>query len=107
MDTKDKIIKWFITGDSGISSIAIVSQMTGNKTKRDDSWPDYPHDDSDFARCYNLLEMVPEFKERIGEMAQRSPQWAVLVRHWEELTEIYLSGYSVYKRINKILDPVR
>lgn len=106
MDKKDKIIKWFVTGDTGISSIAIVSQMTGSKTKRD-GWPDYQHDNGDFARCYNLLEAVPEFKKRIGEMAQRSPQWAVLVKHWDELTEIYLSGYSVYKRINKILESVR
>lgn len=101
MDTKDKIIKWFIWDDTGISSRAIVSQMTGFKTQR---WSDHPADGGDFGRCHRLLEAVPEFKVRIEEMAQRSPQWAVLVEHWHELTQHYLSGRKgMYERMSQIL----
>jgi len=88
MDTKDKIIQWLLSDDTGISSMAIVSQMTGFKTGQ---WgDDYPTDGYDFGRCQRLLEKIPEFMVRIEEMAQSSPQWAVLVEHWHELTQLYL-----------------
>lgn len=103
MDTKDKIIMWMLSGDTGISSEAIVSQMTGFKTYRCGS--DYPRDRGDFGRCHRLLEAVPEFMPRIEEMAQRSPQWAVLVEHWHELTQHYLSGREgMYERMIQILE---
>lgn len=76
--------------------------MTGFKTTRWGS--DYPHDSGDFGRCHRLLEAVPEFMVRIEEMAQRSPQWAALVEHWDELTKLYLSGGdSMYERMRQIL----
>lgn len=105
MDTKDKIIQWLLSGHTGISSKAIVSQMTGFKTHR---WADHPRDGGDFERCHRLLVEVPEFMVRIEEMAQRSPQWAVLVDHWHELTQHYLiSGRDgIYERITRILEKV-
>ncbi|MXS82249.1 hypothetical protein [Nitrosomonas oligotropha] len=89
MDTKEKIIHWLLADDTGVSSIAIASKMTGRE-------PLYgygvPHDQDDFGRCHRLLEAIPEFMVRIEEMAECSPQWAVLVKHWHELTQLYLSN---------------
>ena len=102
MDTKERIIRWFLLYDTGISSKAMVSQMTGFNTGR--QWSDHPRDGGDFGRCLSLLEAVPEFMVRIEEMAQRSPQWAVLVEHWHELTQHYLSGREgMYERMSQIL----
>lgn len=101
MDTKDKIIKWFLSGETGISSKTIVSQMTGYEMDRE--YADYPKDPGDFGRCHKLLEMAHEFKPRMKEMADRSPQWAALVEHWDELTELYLQNGNLYERMTQIL----
>ncbi|SFF05284.1 hypothetical protein [Nitrosomonas sp. Nm166] len=102
MDTDRGLIKWLISGDTGISSKAIVAQMTGVETNN--GWSDYPRDGADFGRCHRLLEIMPEFKVRIEEMSQRSPQWAVLVKHWAELTDLYLAKSPfIYERMEQIL----
>ncbi len=105
MDTNEKIIRWFLSGDTGRSSIAIVSQMTGIQQSGRGS--DYPRDAGDFGRCHRLLEAVPEFRARIEEMAQRSPQWAELVKRWDTLAQLYLTDRSaMYVKMRKILDAV-
>jgi hypothetical protein len=93
MNTEKQLIKWFISGNTGISSIAITAQMTGNDTGRDFS--DYPLDSADFGRCYKLLQAVPEFRQRISEMAERSPQWAILSKNWDELERLYEQDRNV------------
>lgn len=107
MDTNEKIIKWFVRGDTGVSSEAIVSQMTGNDASRS-GFGDHPHDGDDFGRCYKLLEAVPEFKERINEMAKRSSEWSALVNCWDELTKLCITDSDdFYKRMREILDSVK
>ena len=100
-----KIIEWFVTGDTGIFSEAMVDRFMGIDTKR--NYGDHPHDSSDFGRCYRLLEAVPEFKNRISEMATRSNEWAALVYHWDELTELYVNDGKCYERMKEILAVVK
>lgn len=45
-------------------------------------------DSSDLGRCLRLLELFPEWKPRVGEMARYSAQWAALVERWDELAEM-------------------
>jgi len=106
MDTKDKIIKWFLSGNTGVSSEAIVAQLMNVKTERA-GYGDYPHDSDDFGRCYKLLEAVPEFKLRINEMATRSNEWAALVEYWTVLTTLYEDDGDVYELIREILNTVK
>ncbi len=101
---ENKIIEWFITGNSGISSEAIVAQLMGFDTKR--NYDDHPHDDGDFGRCYKLLVAVPEFKPRISEMSKRSKHWAALVKNWDELTTLYTDDGKCYKRMQEIFTTV-
>jgi len=101
----ERIINWFVTGNTGVSSEAIVAQMMGIKTGR--TWGDHPHDSGDFGRCYKLLEAVPEFKARISEMAARSNEWAALVEHWDELTELYAADGTCYERMREIFAAVK
>lgn len=102
MDTKDQLIKWFVSGDTGVSSEAIAAQMTGNTTGR--TFGDYPSDNGDFGRCYRLLKAVPEFRGRIGEMAARSEQWAALVECWDELERLHeTDGKACYARMKEAL----
>lgn len=80
-------IEWIGSGQTGLSSKTIWHHMAGGRRGDpffDGRWP-HPHDAADLARCVRLLEAVPEWADRIAEMATRSPQWAALVAQWDTL----------------------
>jgi len=60
--------EWIVAGDTGISSRVIWAVMMGVSL---DVMPrvDVPHDPPDFGRCYRLLEVMPEWRDRLGEVA--------------------------------------
>src|SRR3990167_6136371 len=67
--------EWRGGWDTGISSVAIYSHMMG--LPQDSQFgPGYPRDPDDFGRCYRLLKVAPEWRERIGEMATYPPHFA-------------------------------
>lgn len=78
---------WLANGERGVSSEAIVSQLTGIQIGRHGNFPDHPYDPGDLRRCVKLLDTYPliglVFKD---EMPKRSPIWAELVANWEHLT---------------------
>lgn len=100
-----RALRWAGEGDVGISSKAIMRMMTGNEQR---DWYCYPLDPQDFARCLALLDMIPEWRPRLGEMAKVGPEWAALVEHWDEIEAIHRQGnYAVtYKKIKTILNPI-
>jgi hypothetical protein len=102
IEMNKKIIKWFVTESTGVSSKAIVAQLMDIDRRRR-TWGDHPHDSDDFGRCYRLLEAVPEFKPRISEIAVRSSEWSALVEYWDELTTLYAEDGRCYERIKEIL----
>ena len=70
----------------GLSSKAIWGVMMDQK------WPcgsNRPHDPDDFGRCYRLLELIPEWKERLIEVSQAYPNWMPMIRDWAILTAMY------------------
>ena len=80
-------VRWLANGERGMSSEAIAERMTGVPVGRP-PWPDYPRhprDPDDLRRCRLLLEVVPEWEARLGEMADVSPEWAGLVERWAEV----------------------
>lgn len=79
--------EWLIHGERGISSEAIFSRLTG--LELGGGWfTDHPSDPSDLMRCRRLLESVPEFAARFGEMAGRSLVWKRLVKKWPGLCRL-------------------
>ena len=93
MDIKDRVISWLLSGDTGSSSEAICAHMTGKGTYYGHS---YPSDPSDLGRCLRLLELVPEWKPRIAEMAKYSPGWAGLVAEWDKLTNLMTNEVGIH-----------
>jgi hypothetical protein len=82
--------QWLHSTDTGISSRAIFSVMTGTKERMLDRWGfGYPLDPDDFGRCYRLLNLFPEWKPRMGEMAPISSEWRRLVENWSELNDLF------------------
>ena len=77
---------WLHNGDTGISSLTIWSTLSG---ERNPGSADVPHDPDDFGRCYRLLKVMPEWRERLPEVAKRYKAWRPLVDSWDELTALY------------------
>jgi hypothetical protein len=77
---------WQRRGEHGISSNAIFSKLTGFPLTGTFGFG-YPHDPDDLRRCRLLLDAVPEFAARLGEMAMCGPEWAELVVVWPVLCE--------------------
>lgn len=93
MEMQQRIIKWLLSGDTGSSSKAICAHMSGAGSS---DMCSYPSDPSDLGRCLRLLELVPEWNARIGEMAQYSPGWAGLITEWLALTELMKNEVGIH-----------
>jgi hypothetical protein len=111
-------VAWLFDGDTGLSSECIWRHMVGVPHPR--GRRDYPHDAGDLGRCLRLLERVPEWRPRIGEMAVYGKAWAALAAAWDEIERLYFEDYPghrfthtppyprrCYDRMRAILDPVR
>lgn len=74
--------EWLALGQQGTSSLTLFQRLTGKTLVDTES---HPSDPADLGRCRQLLEQVPEFRERLHELVQVSTQWASLVQHWDSL----------------------
>jgi len=79
---------WFCSLFTGASAIAIQQRM--NPARPTTFKRNHPHDPSDLNRCLLLLDLVPEWRPRLGEMADVSPAWAALVGEWDNLEGMFL-----------------
>lgn len=109
--------EWIVAGDTGISSRVIWAVMMHVSL---DVMPkaDIPHDPLDFGRCYRLLEIMPEWRDRLDQVVEKCPKWAPLVEHWDELEEMYEAcldeagryrggteqSRAMYERMKELLD---
>ncbi|MFC9966302.1 hypothetical protein ACFVH4_18900 [Nocardia ignorata] len=79
---------WLQFGERGLSSEAIVTQLTGvHLSGRPWTGWDHPHDPSDFRRCERLLRQVPQARVHLVAM-KADPVWARLVDAWDELVAL-------------------
>lgn len=117
-DLSEQAIRWLACGRRGRSSNAIFKRLTGFPKYlmfegAEDTNP-HPNDPADFVRCRLLLEQVPEFAPRIGEMADVSPVWGRLIGAWGELCALMdeecpdwrQGGWSVprtYRRMRELV----
>ncbi len=91
-----------------VTSLTIYHVLTGRRLARDCA--DIPYDPDDFGRCFRLLNVMPSWRERLPEVAERYPAWAPFVAAWDELTALYLeelpSGrcQKLYDRMLRIRD---
>lgn len=81
--------QWVASSDSGTSSAAIWSQMTGQPAGRYGLRDDVPWDAGDLGRCIRLLDLFPQWRPRLPEMVEVSPAWGPIVEAWDELVRVY------------------
>lgn len=101
--------KWLLSGDTGASSKALCGWMLHGKAVPRHA---HPHDGGDLGRCVRLLDLIPEWKPRIPEMAKHGPYWAALATRWDDLVTTLAADQSphhnhTYNLIRSILDPVQ
>jgi hypothetical protein len=103
MPINQRIILWFLFGQVGISSASICYALSGIKLetyfptgenneygiRTSDMHFFPPSDPSDFHRCMLLLELIPEWRARLPEVAVKFPRWKPIVDAWDELEYLY------------------
>lgn len=84
---KDKMIRWIVSGDTGISSVTMWAALMGVPyTSYDGTRADnYPHDADDFGRCYRLVKSCGITKEELRKVADVYPYWKPIIDNWEHL----------------------
>ena len=86
-------MEWILKGEIGISSKTIWSVMCGVEFIEGSRCGfnfDVPQDPDDFKRCHKLLQEIPEWRDRLDEVAFVFPKWKPMVDNWERMTELYL-----------------
>ena len=81
MTFDERVNSWIVGGDTGLSSTTIWAVMLG----LDAAVGNHPHDPADLGRCLRLLELMPEWRHRLQELADLSPEWKKLTFRWDEL----------------------
>lgn len=84
-NVEQKAIWWIANGRIGLSSNTMWLCFMNQKIER----ISHPYDPDDFSRCYALLQVVPEWKERILELGKLSIPWKNLSENWQKLTEMF------------------
>jgi len=105
-DRDREVIKWFCSGNVGVSSCTLCSVLYGIPPK--DKFHNYPGDPSDFGRCKRFLDILcPEDKEVLLRAAAKiSPQWKALIEKWDFLESIYGSenvSENMFAEMQKII----
>lgn len=80
-------IRWLAKGEVGLSSRCMALWLAFGE--RSDDF--YPRDPADFDRCLRLLQSAPGLRTRLPRMAELSPEWAALVRRWDDIEASHLS----------------
>lgn len=82
---EQRALRWIVGDHVGLSSQAIWAHMMGAGAPR---WGYcYPHDPDDLSRCLRLLRLIPEWRERMPEMAKHGKVWRALVKNWPRLED--------------------
>ena len=87
-DVKDRLLTWYRSGDTGVSSKAIAAHLMGEAVDR--VFDCHPYDPSDLGRCLRLLALIPEWRPRIREMAALDGAWPEMVEIWDDLEAVFL-----------------
>ncbi|MCI7719073.1 hypothetical protein ACEE49_04985 [[Pasteurella] aerogenes] len=107
MRMKQRVALWLANGETGISSKTIAFYLGFEIIPKRAS---YPRDVTDFRRCVQLLEEVPELKADILKMKDVCKVWRVFAENWLELERIYAKERGkgkcpeTYAAIRKIVD---
>jgi hypothetical protein len=90
MTEEEKALFWFHYGEHGTSSMTIYSALAPHPLTPMIHPTKYHHplDPDDFSRCYLLLKMIPEWRNKLIILKQISDVWSNIIDNWDELCEM-------------------
>lgn len=80
-----QVVKWFLEGNVGASSKAMVTNILFQDGDRPRNLVDHPYDPADLKRCVELLDAVPPIRRELAVMENVSPTWKLLISNWDVL----------------------
>lgn len=83
---------WLVNGQTGLSSMSIVSHVTGNPCHGFfNGLPNdfAPYDYGDFDRCMRLIKAVPLVRPHLHVMRDVSDEWKRIIDRFDELETAY------------------
>jgi len=89
---EERINFWHRSLDKGASSISMWKVLSKVFSGESSEEIYIPYDSADFGRCVRLLDLIPEWKPRLSEVAEISSQWKLIIDNWEELENRYRAG---------------
>lgn len=97
------IAEWRKSWVIGVSSDSIHWALAGWSVLDSDR-RDAPYDSDDLGRCIVLLDLMPEWRKRLNEVAEKVPAFAPLVPEWARLEGLHRSGKhaEVYFEIKRL-----
>lgn len=99
--------EWLFSSDTGTSSLTIFETITGHtlESPRRFGWTP-PADSDDFGRCRRLFERFPEWRSKLGEVADRHPAWRPVVEAWDRLERLHVAGEArqLYAELSALTD---
>lgn len=98
--------EWIVNDDTGISSKTLWAALKGiNINNIPNGRFDYPHDNSDFGRCYRLVKNCGITKEHLNEVKKVFNWLSPLIDAWDELVALHEkkeAGNPVYNKLQKL-----
>lgn len=83
----ENVTWWLLNGEQGLSAKTMLKRLHDSAMTIREF---HPSDPDDFRRCHLLLEAVPQFRQKLGQMRAVSAVWSRLVDSWDELTALLL-----------------
>lgn len=107
----DRAAWWFERGETGISSLTIYVAMAGGyRADHDCNWPCDP---SDFRRCKQLLDLIPEWRADLSKVTARFPWFKPFEDNWGEFERLYAQEHKfdvaprLYKEMKRVEEQAR
>lgn len=64
----------------------LIAHMLCLRPNREYLLDKYPTIERDIQQCVKILELCPQFRDRLNEMRAYSPYWEALIQEWEWLS---------------------
>ena len=99
----EKLLRYLANKECGASAKAIIYRLNDVQNL----YISHPVDFYDFERCLKLLHEFPDYRLELHHMKDVSPEWALFIKHWDELENLfYVSGVTLNNRLNELLNSI-
>ena len=92
--SRDKIMAWLASGDTGISSESLAYEFLG-QTRGGRSGAGTPSDPSDLGRCLRLINLVPEVRACVDYLALKHDGWKKAAKCWDAITDSMIDEVGI------------